>query len=67
MGTGSTSGLLEEQIGIVPRVFKFIFDELERRKKLSTFSEFTVKVAFLELYNEELHDLLDPAIASNQG
>ena len=51
----------EDQIGLLPRVFKFIFEELERRKKLSQFSEFTIKVQFLELYNEELHDLLDPS------
>lgn len=60
MGTGSTNGLQEKHIGLVPRVFQFIFDELERRKKLSSFSEFTIRVSFLELYNEELHDLLDP-------
>jgi hypothetical protein len=59
MGTGSTVGLSNEQIGIVPRVFDFIFQELENRKKQSEFSEFTVKVQFLELYGEELHDLLD--------
>lgn len=33
MGTGSTNGLDEENIGIVPRVFAFIFEELERKKK----------------------------------
>ncbi len=59
MGTGSTLGLPMEKIGIVPRVFKFIFDELEFRKSQSEYSEFKVKVSFLELYNEELHDLLD--------
>ncbi len=61
MGTGSTNGLSEEQIGIVPRVFKFIFEELDRRKQQSSFSEFAIKISFLELYNEELHDLLDPS------
>lgn len=61
MGTGSTLGIPFDQVGIVPRVFKFIFDELEFRKAQSEFSEFKVKIAFLELYNEELHDLLDPA------
>lgn len=33
MGTGSTVGLSSEQIGIVPRVFDFIFDELENRRR----------------------------------
>jgi hypothetical protein len=32
MGTGSTLGIPFEKVGIVPRVFKFIFDELELRK-----------------------------------
>ena len=61
MGTGSTNGLPSEQIGMLPRVFEFIFQELEARKKVSQFSEFAIKISFLELYNEELHDLLDPA------
>jgi kinesin family member 21 len=60
MGTGSTRDLDEEAIGIVPRVFQFIFEELDRKKKQSSLSEFTIKISFLELYNEELHDLLDP-------
>jgi hypothetical protein len=41
-------------------VFSFIFEELERRKKMTQFSEFTIKCSFIELYNEELHDLFDP-------
>lgn len=59
MGTGTTNGLDESNIGIVPRVFQFIFEELDRKKKQSSLSEFTIKISFLELYNEELHDLLD--------
>ena len=59
MGTGSTIGLSQEQIGIVPRVFDFIFGELENRQKQSEYNQFTVKVQFLEIYGDELHDLLD--------
>ena len=61
MGTGNTIGVPFDEVGIVPRVFKFIFDELDVRRAQSEFSEFKVRIAFLELYNEELHDLLDPA------
>jgi len=61
MGTGNTIGVPFEEVGIVPRVFKFVFDELDVRRAQSEFSEFKVRIAFLELYNEELHDLLDPA------
>ena len=61
MGTGGSHGLSFDEVGIVPRVFKFIFDELDVRKAQSEYSEFKVSISFLELYNEELHDLLDPA------
>jgi hypothetical protein len=61
MGTGNTIGVPFDEVGIVPRVFKFVFDELDVRRAQSEFSEFKVRIAFLELYNEELHDLLDPA------
>ena len=61
MGTGGSFGVSFDEVGIVPRVFKFIFDELEFRRAQSEYSEFKVRISFLELYNEELHDLLDPA------
>ena len=56
MGSGYTSGLTEENYGVIPRVFHLIFEEVEKRKKRS---EFIVKCSFLEIYNEELIDLLD--------
>lgn len=56
MGSGYTIGVSEENMGIIPRVNKFIFDEIEARKSKA---EFIVKCAFLEIYNEELIDLLD--------
>ena len=59
MGTGSTIGLPFDQIGIVPRVFDFIFEEIDNRRKQSEFSEFNVKVQFLELYGDDIRDLLD--------
>ena len=33
MGTGSTLGMPFEHVGIVPRVFKFVFEELAARKE----------------------------------
>lgn len=68
MGTGSTVGLPPEQIGIVPRVFDFIFKEIDNRRKQSEFSEFTVKVQFLELYGDDIRDLLDTSpVVDNKG
>jgi len=57
MGSGYTIGLEPSQFGIIPRVIHLIFEEVEQRKKKS---EFIIKCSFLEIYNEELHDLLDP-------
>ncbi|XP_050680561.1 kinesin-like protein Klp61F [Leptidea sinapis] len=64
-GTGKTHTMVGEpasnettwqndpQAGIIPRALSQLFDEL----RLSN-SEYTVRVSYLELYNEELFDLL---------
>lgn len=44
----------EEHAGIVPRSVKAIIEQLE-----GSGAEFTIRVSFLELYNEELQDLLN--------
>ena len=56
MGSGYTIGIKEEELGIIPRVIKLIFEEVEKRKNKA---DIVIKCAFLEIYNEELHDLLD--------
>lgn len=43
--------------GIIPRALSHLFDELRTLGN----QEFTVRVSFLELYNEELFDLLSPS------
>lgn len=64
MGTGDTLCLEFEQVGILPRVFKFIFEERKKRilecKKNNSNNTIQVKVciSFLEIYNEELIDLI---------
>ena len=56
MGSGYTTGISEMDQGIIPRVIKLIFAEVDAR---SHKAEFIIKCSFLEIYNEELHDLLD--------
>ncbi|KAH8429068.1 putative kinesin family protein (BimC) [Aspergillus melleus] len=46
-----TLGILSDHAGIIPRVFYSLFNKLEE-------TESTVKCSFIELYNEELRDLL---------
>lgn len=46
---------LDERAGVIPRAIKHIFGALE-----SAEAEYSVKASFLELYNEEITDLLAP-------
>ncbi|KAK3226888.1 hypothetical protein Dsin_006750 [Dipteronia sinensis] len=49
------NGELPLEAGVIPRAVKQIFDTLESQN-----AEYSVKVTFLELYNEEITDLLAP-------
>ena len=61
MGSGYIVGVAEDDLGIIPRVIRLIFDEVEARKHKA---EFIIKCSFLEIYNEELHDLLDSNVSN---
>ncbi|KAK1562399.1 hypothetical protein Q3G72_011209 [Acer saccharum] len=49
------NGELPLEAGVIPRAVQQIFDTLEGQN-----AEYSVKVTFLELYNEEITDLLAP-------
>jgi len=48
-----TMGMLSDNAGIIPRVLQSLFKKLDMDEK-----EYSVRVSFIELYNEELRDLL---------
>lgn len=58
-------------LGIVPRCIVELFEKLQQRADENPEYKYNVYVSFLELYNEELIDLLNPANAqkrrSNSG
>lgn len=56
-GTGKTYTMegVKEDCGVIPRAVSHIFDKLQNRD-----NEFTVRVSFFELHNEETYDLLSP-------
>ncbi|KAA8516739.1 hypothetical protein F0562_017063 [Nyssa sinensis] len=56
------NGELPPGAGVIPRAVKQIFDTLEGQN-----AEYSVKVTFLELYNEEITDLLAPEEISRVG
>lgn len=51
-----TVSLQDPLAGIIPRTLHQIFDKLSDNN-----AEFSVKVSLLEIYNEELFDLLSPS------
>ena len=50
-----TLGLVSDSAGIIPRVLSSLFSKLDADE-----GESSVKCSFIELYNEELRDLLSP-------
>ena len=70
MGTGfEVSASNMENVGIVPRAVRQLFDGIEKRQNEAkeaglTPPEFKVSAQFLELYNEDILDLFDNASCS---
>lgn len=60
MGSASSLRLAEEEYGIIPRVIQTIFELIQQKESEDANSTFRVRVQFLEIYGEELRDLLDP-------
>lgn len=54
-----SSGALAADAGIVPRVITRLFQRLEK-----DYTDFAVAISYMELYNEELRDLLAPQATS---
>lgn len=57
-----TLGLLTDAAGIIPRVLQALFHKLNADE-----TDSIVRCSFIELYNEELRDLLSPEIDGNSG
>ncbi|XP_022237698.1 kinesin-like protein KIF21A isoform X2 [Limulus polyphemus] len=71
MGTGFDLNLNAEERGIVPRAVEHLFRVIherqqEAREKGEPPPEFKVTTQFMELYNEEIIDLLDAAKESDE-
>ena len=65
MGSSSNSGVSEDALGIIPRVVRDLYAQVEiaagRGVRVET------RVSYLEIYNEELRDLLHPSAAAGAG
>ncbi|XP_048780280.1 kinesin-like protein KIF27 isoform X2 [Ostrea edulis] len=61
VGGGNMNSLTEEEYGIIPRALKDMFDYMQVNKEV----EYSVKVSYIEIYKEELQDLLDIETPAN--
>ncbi|ORY29191.1 kinesin-domain-containing protein [Neocallimastix californiae] len=60
MGSETSSLNPEESIGIIPRVIQGLYNGIEQKKKENNEIEYVVKITFIEIYQEQLRDLLHP-------
>lgn len=68
MGTGFECEIIESQEGIIPRAVRHLFASINSLKEnpydengvCMEMLQFSVGAQFMELYNEEIIDLLDP-------
>jgi hypothetical protein len=61
-GTGKTYTMVgefknQENKGIIPRAFDYIFDQIKQDKEY----KYNVTVSFIQIYIEQIQDLLDPS------
>eukprot|EP00742_Colponemidia_sp_Colp-10_P010914 GILJ01012048.1.p1 GENE.GILJ01012048.1~~GILJ01012048.1.p1 ORF type:complete len:2113 (+),score=435.57 GILJ01012048.1:1-6339(+) len=61
MGTGNGYGISDDEMGIIPRVIRQIFETIQQKKGTA---HFLVRVSYLEIYNEDVKDLLHPETPS---
>ena len=62
-GSGKSWSMMgsEDQPGVIPRLNDDIFAEIHKIKEASTTKEIMITVAYLEIYNEVIKDLLNPS------
>ncbi|XP_027580754.1 chromosome-associated kinesin KIF4A isoform X1 [Pipra filicauda] len=56
-GTYTANQEHEPSVGVIPRVIRLLFEEKQQRQDW----EFVLKVSYLEIYNEDILDLLCPS------
>jgi Kinesin motor domain len=59
MGSASDTRITTEQQGIIPRVIKHLFQLVEQKEASDPTSTYKIQVQFLEIYGEDIKDLLD--------
>ncbi|KAG6977450.1 hypothetical protein JG688_00000362 [Phytophthora aleatoria] len=58
MGSGSSVHIPPEDYGIIPRVISYMFDQIDTKIQEKAHYKAELRIRFLEIYGEEIHDLL---------
>jgi Kinesin motor domain len=64
MGSSSDLGTTVHTQGIIPRVIRHIFHVIEEKESQNANASYKVQVSFLEIYGEDIRDLLDQTRSS---
>ncbi|XP_062253695.1 kinesin-like protein KIF15 [Platichthys flesus] len=65
LGPSELDNFTDEHRGVIPRSFEYLFFLINREVEQSAKSKsFLCKCSFIEIYNEQIYDLLDTASAS---
>ena len=59
MGSSADLRMTSESMGIIPRVIQLLFDSILEKEVDNPRSSYKVHVQFLEIYGEDIRDLLD--------
>lgn len=59
MGSSADMQIADESHGIIPRVIRNLFEMIQQREEEDPRSTYKVHVQFLEIYGEDIRDLLD--------
>ncbi|XP_023556410.1 kinesin-like protein KIF15 [Octodon degus] len=64
MGPSESDNFSHNLRGVIPRSFEYLFSLIDReREKAGVGKSFLCKCSFIEIYNEQIYDLLDSASA----
>ncbi|KAG7398824.1 Kinesin-like protein kif21b [Phytophthora boehmeriae] len=58
MGSGSSVHIPPEDYGIIPRVISYMFEQIDSKTLENAHYKAELHIRFLEIYGEEIHDLL---------
>lgn len=60
MGSGSNVNVSEDSLGIIPQVIHYMFEQANTKQSENPEYKIEFQIQFLEIYGEEIRDLLNP-------